>query len=132
MLLPGSIAEYIVHASNTTTQQDDIVNVLDAYIPIQADNATSGTLGPITAENNIYECYASPRITRRRVEAQIQNALGIRNWDPLPKGLRLQNAVPTRNLIGYEPLWDVQPMARQQLNGISWPPDGTGMECRLQ
>lgn len=144
MIIPNQIKEYLSLITTTTTPQGDIVkvNVPDSCIPKPRSEAAgnipalpAGGFGICGADNhNAYECYVSPLVTSRYVEATIAQNTAKRfgAWQPLPDAMMPVGAIPTQNLLGYRP--NVEKLNAEGLQAISNPafPDGPGMAARLK
>ncbi|XP_032689521.1 uncharacterized protein LOC116852875 isoform X2 [Odontomachus brunneus] len=108
MLIPQPIAEYFSMINTTTTPSGEnvYVNLPDCCLPQLSIPAignipriSPGSFGSITPDShNAYECYVSPYITRRLVEASRDGDIG---YDPLPTGHYPQNAIPNMNMLGF-------------------------------
>jgi hypothetical protein len=115
LIIPGPISDYLKMLANSTSPQGDTIkmNVPEGGIPQEpvpeeGDRARipSGSFGVAdAASHNAYECYVSPLITARLIEATIaQNTdRRYRAWAPLPAGCFPAGCVPTSNLLGYKP-----------------------------
>ena len=115
LCLPAPIHDYIESVASALSPLEDIrVNVPEIAIPQQPVSAAgqvpaqpSGGFGPVDAAgHNAYECYASPLVTARRVEATVlQNTppVAFGAWLPLPANMTPDNGVPNENLVGYVP-----------------------------
>jgi hypothetical protein len=144
MAIPGPIDEYLKLLTNSSTPQGDVVrlNVPDGGIPqepIPAQDGRaripSGSFGVIGADNhNSYECYVSPLVTSRLVEATIaqNSAHQYVPWQPLPPGCFPAGAIPTRNLLGYRP--NVERLNQEGLQALvdATFADGATMAGRLR
>lgn len=129
-VLPQSIVDYISHVAPVITQdgKEVRINLPPTAIPqgpirIDAVDQPSGSFGQLVANNhNTYECYISPLVTSRRVQASLNNQA---DYQPLPDALIPGNLVPNRNLLGFEPI-DIQNAgATSRLQGIQFPDDDT-------
>lgn len=129
-IVPGAIGEYFSLITETSTQSGDVIrcNIPDTAIPLIGKNC--GSFGEVNSTtHNLYECYVSPLVTRRRFEATIN---GEKGYDPLP-GLHEDGLVPTPNLLGYGPIDDLNPEGRMAMRGIVFPSDESEtLEGRLQ
>ena len=119
--IPASIAEYFRMISNTVITQSDLVCINIPLIGIQNHSISAieemeaqdaGGFGPCNADtHNVYECYASPLVTSRLVEAtRLQNETrAFVPWDPLLPQMAPENGLANRNLIGYRPIETLTP-----------------------
>ncbi|CAB3232073.1 unnamed protein product [Arctia plantaginis] len=128
--LPQSIVDYISHIASVITQDGKEIRMnLPATAipqgPIEVDGVLqpSGSFGPIAANNhNTYECYLTPLITSRRVQASQENNAG---YLPLPDAMIPGNLVPNRNMLGFEQIDILGAGANSRLQGIQFPNDDT-------
>ncbi|XP_032689498.1 uncharacterized protein LOC116852862 [Odontomachus brunneus] len=106
MLIPQPIAEYFSMINTTALGDIVYVNLPDCCLP-QLSIPDVGDLpripprnfGSVTPDSyNAYECYVSPYITRRHIEAYRDTEL---IYDPLPIEHLPQDATPNKNLLGY-------------------------------
>lgn len=131
-ILPLPIIDYLDTITQTRTCEEDVVriNIPQTAIPLDTDDETAGTLGNIDAMNhNKYECYLSPRTTRRRIEA-VSNR--NQNWTPLPEDMMPPGLTPTANFIGYGALRHNAPASLSVLDNLHFPPDDGTLNSRLQ
>lgn len=141
---PAPIMEYFQSISNTTTPQDDLVeiNILEIAIPngrisVVGDipEQPAGGFGPCTAASyNIYECYVLPLVTSQLVmETLDQNEMNdFSAWDPLPDGMYPVNAVVNSNLFRYRPNVErLNAEDQQGLQDIVFP-NGDNMHSRIR
>lgn len=119
--VPEPIEGYINSITKHETLAGDVVyvNIPTAAIPLRnAVNAHAGSFGRVTAVNhNLYECYVAPIIAMRYIIATRERNF---NWEPLPAGLRPDNAVPTRNLIGYYPVEQIHQDAMVKIANLQF------------
>ncbi|KAK2580003.1 hypothetical protein KPH14_010768 [Odynerus spinipes] len=124
---------YFACLGEASTAGGEIVamNIPPISIPRATGDNQAGTFGAITAEtHNAYECYIAPRVTRRRIEAQMT---GERNWTPLDPALMPANAVATTNFLGYGEIENLAADSRVLLANIHFPSDDEeSIEGRLQ
>ncbi|APG78161.1 hypothetical protein [Wuhan insect virus 22] len=138
MLIPQPIAEYLSLVNTIVTSSGDTVrvNFPDAGLPqlsLPEDGdkpeVPPGSFGDVTSQNhNAYECYVSPLITRRFLEASRDNNP---NYHPLPPERVTAGTTPTRNLLGYYPVEKVPPEGVAILSGYEFP-ETDDMTGRLQ
>lgn len=144
LVVPAPIIEYIKNIANTTTPQGDLVrtNIPLACVPNQHIEAagnipeqTAGGFGVCGAANhNAYECYVSPLVTSRFIEATAaQNAAHeFGPWQPLPHDMTPANGVPNVNLLGCRPNVErLTPEGIQKVQDLVFP-DGDDMQSRVR
>lgn len=123
IVIPQPIADYIACIGNSLTRAGEIVgfNVPEAVLPraTAAGNVQSGTFGPCNAaSHNVYECYASPYVSKRYIECSIINNnanVFTEDWQPLPQGYYPMGALPNENLVGWWPVERLSRLAVAQL-----------------
>ena len=142
-VIPAPIAEYFSMISNATTPQGDNVltnipvgGVPNPHIAAAGDvvEQTAGGFGVCgVANHNSYECYVSPLITSRLVEATLQQNQdhNFADWEPLPAGMTPPNGVPNRNLLGYRQVERLRSEGIQTLMNLQFP-DGDNMSSRIR
>lgn len=83
---------------------------------------------------NGYECYVSPLVTSRLIEATVQQNEDrqLDSWYPLPDGMSPPHSVPTMNLLGYR--HHVERLTNEGLQILQnvTSPDGSDMQSRLR
>ncbi|XP_032689497.1 uncharacterized protein LOC116852861 [Odontomachus brunneus] len=138
MLVPQPIAEYFSMINTMTTPSGETiyVNLPDCCLPQLSIPAigdiprmSPGSFGSITPDShNAYECYVSPYITRRLVEASCDGNI---RYEPLPTGHYPQNAIPNMNLLGYFHFEGLTDDERLKVNNYHFPEEDD-MTGRLQ
>lgn len=83
---------------------------------------------PNAANHNVYEIMISPLVTRRQIEACMNNVQVNGNivFDPLPDGLMPAQMNPTENLLGYQPAvtpWHPETRTLYRHALTNWSPD---------
>lgn len=83
---------------------------------------------------NAYECYVSPFVTSRLIEATVQQNEDRQfdSWHPFPDGMSPLHSVLTMNLLGYR--HHVERLTNEGLQILRnvTSPDGSDMQSRLR
>lgn len=118
--VPAAIYDYLqCYGLIVTAAGDDIWPNLPA----------AGTFGAIrVADHNKYECYLSPYVTAKRLEASASKTAACQ---PLPEAYFPQGGLPNENLLGYGPIDVLTPEGRSRISGIRFPEDGS-ISCRIK
>lgn len=132
MKFPAPVQEYFATSGETTTASSETVAKTQppVAIPLPTGANLAGRFNGITpANHNVYECYVAPRVTWRRIEAQLENNY---NWTPLAPEL-MPDLVATSNFLGYGELENLSQDARALHANLYFPPDDeNSIEGRLQ
>ncbi|CAK9813880.1 hypothetical protein ANTPLA_LOCUS8021, partial [Anthophora plagiata] len=143
-VMPAPVAEYIKCFANTTTPQGDLVRanvpvcaVPNPHIDDSGDipEQPAGGFGVCSSANyNSYECYVSPLVTARLINATVEQNQNHQYgpWQPLPAAMTPIHGIPTLNLLGCRPNVErLNPEGLQKIQDISFP-NGNDMQSRVQ
>lgn len=113
MMIPAEIYCWLKGVGKFKDPGDfyQVLNVPLATVPkprrqVGRDVVEGGDFGPPTDKNhNAYEISIAPMVTRRLIEAQLDNAPvnGLIVYTPLAPSLMPPHLVPNENLLGYDP-----------------------------
>lgn len=132
MDVPDPIGDYLSHITKTSTAAGNSVSVNIPETAVPRATESPGSFGALTAVNyNVYECYVSPRVTRRRIQAILDRTT---DWTPLDEELLPVGFVANQNFLGFGPIDDLNADGRNALTSLDFPADdvNAAVQSRVQ